>query len=866
MLYIKKLFVNTYIRNLFVLLNLSILSFFVIIPQSAIVQKTDTSAFAPLKLGENNTPYSAPEEPEDSAVSERNTPVESDAQDEEESEELESAIKPGEHKFINKIIFEGSALSDNALRAKIPFIEGDEFDPVKTKKLIDNLYKLGFFNNIQVSIEEISPTAINVIVTLTDKKRVEQVIYTGNSKITSADIEKKIKLADVPALDEADLMHYAHLIKNLYAEKNYHNVKIDTKLEPVAERNTVKAHFTITENYPSVVKRVRFIGNKAFTSKKLRSMLFTREDWLGSFLDKAGSFQPDALDYDKMVIENAYQSNGYLAARVKNIDVKHDPQDPGNVDVTYEIEEGDIYTIKSVSAPGNDILSEAQLLAHIAIRPGQLYSKELIRKVMEDLRALWGQYGYIYADIDPSVVPNFDDKTVALTFNTELGNKVFLNRITIMGNKKTRDYVIRRMISLNEGDLLTVQGMEESKSAIESLGFFDPRAGVSWKINKIDETAADLDLIVQEIKTGKLFAQIGFGGADRDPKSPASSLKVSTGVGDRNIAGTGISYNLAVNYSREDRQIAFSLGNSWLFDRPITGAIEAYHRRTTYEEFRNLENIPVEIITGGSTLFGYTPFGYITTRVLANSGIERIRYAQPITVSAGGKTEEERLALQDRLQRQFQPGTFTWVGGSVGQDMRNHPVHPNRGYQWSVNTKTGLPVRSNFGFFKFEGDITWFTPLINEYDLIFIFHAHGGFVKAAPRKVIPYRELFHLGGPATVRGFNFGQIGPSLFGDSLGGTKAFWVNTELVFNITKDFATRAVLFYDGGASWDTPDVNPLFVGLLKNNKFRYRHAIGFGIRLTNPAPIKIDWGFKLDRNKKRGETPYEVHFTMAQDF
>lgn len=768
-------------------------------------------------------------------------------------------------KIINKIIIEGSTLNESAVRAKIPYREKEIFDTLKTKKLIDNLMSMGYFNNVEVQIEDASPNSVNLYIVLSQKKKVEDISYKGNDHISTSDIEKKLKLSQVPAMDEDDLKHYANQIKNLYSEKNFHSAVIETKLEPT-ERDTVKAIFNITEGKPSVVKRVNFIGNKAFASKKLRNLLFTREDWILGFMDKAGSFQPEALEYDKMQIENFYQSNGYLAARVKNIQVDRDPEVPEIVNVTYEIEEGDLYTVNSISVPGNELIKEDALIASIPIRSGQLYSRELIRKSIESLRLIWGQFGYIYADIDPMIQPNYEKKTVDITLHSELGSKVFLNRLIIVGNKKTKDYVIRRVISLNEGDILTTQGMEQSKAAVESLGFFDPRAGVNWRINKVDENTADLELILQEAKTGKIYGQVGFGGADRDPKSPASSLKVSAGVGDRNLLGTGIYYNLAVTYAKEDRGLLFSLGNSWLFDRPITGAIEAYHRRTTYEEFKNLENVPVEIITGGSLISGFSPYGYINTRILFNSGIERIRYPNNVRVLSGGKSEPERLAMQDRLSRQFQPGTFSWVGGSIGQDYRNSPVHANRGYQWSVNTKAGLPVHSNFGFVKFEGDGTWITPIIGEYDLIFILHGHAGFIKAAPGKVIPYRELFHLGGPATVRGFNFGQIGPNLFGDSLGGTKAFWVNAELIFNVTKDFSIKGVLFYDGGASWDTPDVNPLFANHLKNNRFRYRHAIGFGVRLTNPAPMKIDWGFKLDRNKKRGESLSEVHFTMAQEF
>jgi outer membrane protein assembly factor BamA len=251
--------------------------------------------------------------------------------------------------------------------------------------------------------------------------------------------------------------------------------------------------------------------------------------------------------------------------------------------------------------------------------------------------------------------------------------------------------------------------------------------------------------------------------------------------------------------------------------------------------------------------------------VLFNGGIERIRFESNIRVLNDGKTPEQVALLQERLNRQFQPGTFAWVGGSIGQDLRNHPMMPSRGYQWTVNVKTGLPTfGSNFGFAKMEADATWFTPLIGESDLILLLHGHGGFVHALNSHSIPFRELFHLGGPATVRGFLWGQIGPSIFGDSLGGTKAFWVNAELIFNVTPTM--RGVLFYDGGSSFDTPCVNPALLKDIRGNNFRFRHAIGFGIRLTSPTPLRVDWGFKLDRNKKRGEPISEVHFTMSQDF
>jgi outer membrane protein insertion porin family len=158
--------------------------------------------------------------------------------------------------------------------------------------------------------------------------------------------------------------------------------------------------------------------------------------------------------------------------------------------------------------------------------------------------------------------------------------------------------------------------------------------------------------------------------------------------------------------------------------------------------------------------------------------------------------------------------------------------------------------------------------LIGEYNLIFALHSHFGFVKSMPHYSIPYRDLFHMGGPATVRGFEFGQIGPSIYQDSMGGQKAFWLNSELIIPLAPDMSTRVLLFYDGGAAWDTPNAQSIFDARLplRNNSFKYRHSVGFGVQLTQPTPLRIYWGFKLDRNKRRGEKISKVHFSMAQDF
>ena len=809
-------------------------------------------------------PYSAPSSLKSSGKA-QHTNTE-DTTNGEDADDFEEELP---RKTITSISISGNKqLSKAALLARIPYRVGDLFNAAKTGDLIRNLYALNYFDNITLELEDVSDTEVALFITVEEKKKIEAIVYEGNPNLTADEIEKKLKLSEVPAMDEEEADMYADKIKKMYAEKNYHAVTIIPTLKPT-QNNTYIATFCIKEGEKAVVKRVLFEGNTCISSKKLRANLFTREDWLFGFMNKAGSFQPEMLEYDKFVIENFYQSSGYLAARV--VDIKVDKDECQCITVTYFIEEGDIYTVKCVSAQGNDILSEAQLLPFIPIRPGSLYSKELIREAMEVLRTIWGRYGYIYADIEPVIMPNFEVKTVDISFNSELGNKIFLNRVTMRGNYKTRDYVIRRVLTVCEGQLLTTPSMDYSKNRVESLGFFDPQNGVEWKTNKISENLVDLDLVLKEIKTGKIEGQIGYGGAD--PQSPNTSFRIGANISDRNLFGTGIRANFNASWSKQDRGLTINFFQPWLFNRPIGGGAGMYHKRSTYEDFKNVNNAPQEVLTGGDAqvMFALPGCPAVSTSVMG--GVERISFPSSIRATPLGQLPNQVELLQSFINRRFISGTAGWVTTVFGQDLRNHPVFPSRGYNWSFTTKVALPA-GTFGYIKADWDTTWLTPLIGEYDLIFLLHGHAGFVKPLNCKIIPYRELHNMGGPGTVRGFDFGQIGPQIFGSSVGAQKAFWVNAELIFSVTKDQSMRGVLFYDGGAGWDTPltpqqrilldlPVNAL---ALTNNRFRYRHAVGFGIRLTNPAPIRIDWGFKLDRDKRLGEKFYEVHFSMSQDF
>jgi len=541
-----------------------------------------------------------------------------------------------------------------------------------------------------------------------------------------------------------------------------------------------------------------------------------------------------------------------------------------DVDVTFKIIEGDRFTVSEVKAPENQILSEEEQLVVIPIKPGQIYSKELIRQTMEMLRLVWGEYGYIDAEVSPSVIPDMQKKTAALTFYTTLNNKLRLNRITLIGNSKTNDNVIRRQVLIDEGELITTRKLEMSKARIQSLGYFEPKNGVNWQIVRLDDNTADLELLLDEVSTGQGSLNIGFNGLTSDKSSPTDSFRVSGVLQNSNWFGRGIQGSLSAGYSKQDQSVDLVIANPWLFDKPLYGSVNFFHRRSRYDDFRLALNAPAELTTAGFGKMGFTVSQLTNVTTLGELGFESICFQELKTADP---------VLVPLINRKFQSGNVVSIGVSLMQDLRNHPTHPTGGVFWNSSLKIGIPYGdacaslglcqskgTDFGFVRLTLDTQWYASLIEEYSLVFRLRGFAGFVQQIGNHAIPYRELYHIGGQATVRGFNFGQISPMLDGSSLGATKAFVINTELLFPVTANGSIRGVLFYDGGAGWDTPDKQLIPEWRLRNNRFNYRHAIGFGVRLTQPTPLSIDIGFKLDRNKRLGETLSEVAFSMTRDF
>lgn len=799
-----------------------------------------------------------------------------------------------EQRIVDEIEIRGNkVVSQAAILHTIPIKVGDTFNVNYTSSTIKNLYKLGYFHQIQIFAEPIEQNKVKLYVVVEEKPKLSNIIFIGNKSILDKDLKEQLHSDNLPTLTSAELKAMITKIKKAYHKKSYHDVTVEAKLLP-EENHTVSVEFTIKEGKRSYLNRISFTGNKHIPGKKLKRILFSQEDWLFSFMNRGGVYNAEMIEGDKYMIEDIYRNHGFINAKVVDVEVQQDPE-THNHHLIFTIHEGDRYRIDKMEIEGNEKVSSERLRMVIPLYPGQYYSSENLRIALENLKILWGEYGYIFADIEPNVSTDEEKKTVSITFNTDVKDQIYLNRMTIHGNQKTRDKVIRRQILLEEGQMITNQKMEISKACVGLLGYFDPKNGVTWKTTRLNDTLADLDLMLTEVKTGSFSTNISWGGTPTRMQTPQTGINANISFGDKNFMGSGIAVSASADISQRYQAFQASISNPWLFDRPIRGSLAGYIKASEYNDQINFaEEAPFEQVVGGAAGVGYVTKLLGSVVIDGRLQVENIRYTDKLQ-AAKRFNPGDRFIADVILKKYFQDGNQISVIASFSQDKRNGVAFPTNGYQWNWFAQWSFPgwcltpldqatdccdvrthPRTTFNYVKTELDASWYTPLIGEHDLILCVHGNLGIVHKLCNHDIPWKNLYHVGGPTTVRGYVYGQVGPTWKNDSLGASKAFFVNVEFIVPLTANLNTRAVVFYDGGAGWDTPYKQAFseaarLVGLsfekeFTNNNFFYRHTVGVGVRLKSPSPLQIDFGIKLNPSKLFRKNLTELHFSMDHSF
>lgn len=789
----------------------------------------------------------------------------------------ESAEKP---RVIKEIVISGTThVPLHTIRHHLPYAVGQVFDPTKSKQAITSLTKLGTFEQVVIETESRGSApadGLTLFITVTEKPLLGKIVVIGNSHLATSKIFEEIDKDSIQTIDEEIAQIVKKKLITAYKKENFHHVSVTTEIIP--DPLNVAAHnlfITVDEEVKSSLQKIVFKNNEKISARMLRSVIMSRESWILGALSGAGIYNPDMIEYDKYLVSEYYKNLGYYTARVTDVSTGFS-DDKKHIELTYNVTEGPRFTVSDVT-----IIPDAEnefplplLESFITLKPGEIYNHKKIHDMREELVSFFGAQGYIDADIAPHLIPNLDEKTIAIRIVIDKGKKWRLRRLNITGNTLTRDHVIRRKIYIEEGDIITAPMLDLSKMSVTQLSYFKPE-GVNWKKHYRDNDMVDLELNVQEAPVRTFNAQLGFTGTESDPGKSGVKGQVDTSWG--NMFGSGRDLRLKFEATAQHllHQFSASFVDPHFLETPYSLSVDTARRIRSYDGWRT--NIrPEEIVwshgfsTGGPLprLIGTYLNGGIGVDIISNNnsilpdGTSKIK-------PSGNVPEYLRAAHQRNIDDRLQAGVIGWFETGLLKDTRNHRVYPSDGYRMTASIRIAPPkINEHFSFIKTEFNSSWYTELIDQQMLVLGLHTRAGFVQELTSDtVVPYKELFFIGGANTVRGFEWGSVGPMWHGTILGGRKMIQCNAELVFPIAKENGLFGHFFYDNGASWDTPKykMNEVDRAGIENDTFRLRHSAGFGINLMYPQAMKISFGYKLDYDKRSGEQPskFEIMANMA---
>ncbi|MBC8283160.1 MAG: outer membrane protein assembly factor BamA [Nitrospinae bacterium] len=691
------------------------------------------------------------------------------------------------------------------------------------RKDIEQIFSLGQFKDIQVDTQN-QLNGLEVQFIVEEIPSIGDVEILGNSKLESNDIREKIGLRRGATFNEHLVQESKKEILKAYEEKGYFFA--ETRIETnKGSDNLVDVVIRIREGEKVKIERIRFSGNKAFEDKKLAENMETKARTWFSFIDDSGVYQKDILKLDMFRIEGFYQDNGYLRVKVlePRIDVNKKAR---QIHIIIPVEEGPQFRIKSLEIKGDDTIPHDDVKKSLLTQKGDIYNVSQLRQDIVTVTDLYSAKGFAYADVNP--ITKIDDKTrmVDLSVDIDKGKKVYVGKINMLGNIKTRDNVIRREFRLKEGEVFDGTKLKRSKQRINNLNYFedvkiDTRRGENPDL-------IDILTTVTEKPTGSFTVGAGF--------SSVENLIFTTSIAQDNLFGNGHRVNLTASLSSIRTDFNISLTEPRLFDSEISAGIDVFNRDQDYLSFDALS-------TGGGLRFGKN----ITEFESLSMGY-RYESVEVTGVSAADTTEFLRNETR----------TTSRVSPTYVYDSRDNFLNPSQGWRHVIASEIAGLGGAKFTRSMYE--ITHYHPLVGK--LVGAAHARINFAEGYGGETLPSFERYFMGGPTSIRGFTIQDIGPKdADGDPLGGSKALLLNLELQYPFTKSL--RGFVFYDRGnvygSGTDLSNTSKDFdLGEMRN-------GIGAGIRFISPfGPLGFAYGIKLDR--KTGEETGQFHFSAGNAF
>ena len=697
---------------------------------------------------------------------------------------------------------------------------GDTLNEDKTDADIRAIYKLGHFQDIQVSTEETDKGTV-LVYTVLEKPVVRDIKFEGNKELGTDKLKEALEFHQNSILSTKDLAKSVAKIKKLYGDEGYYLAEI----EPVVEKRTpteLVITFKITEGKKILIRTIHFDGNRAFTARQLRKVMETSEKWFLSWLTGAGTYKEEVLKNDALLIADHYMNNGYVNVKVGEPVVKlTDAKDA--LEVFIGITEGEQFRVGDIDFKGDLLEPVSELRKKIKAEPGQIFSRSTLRTDIAALTDIYADKGYAFANVNPLTKADSAKLIIDLTFDMEKGELVSLERINIAGNTKTRDKVVRRELRIIEGELSSATGMKRSKQNLMNTGYFEEANLATAKGSAGNKLNYNVD--VKEKPTGSF--SIGGGYSSLDGIIGQGSVQQS------NFLGLGLKANLSASIGTKSQTYSIGMTDPYFLDTKWNLGGDIYRTQRIYSDYTRR-------LTGADIKGGYPINDFVGTFLMYKFEVKDLyspqqayqifNYAAPDSFPLGATTTSS-------------------ITASITHNNTDYRLDPSTGFIDSFTAEfAGLGGDNKFARYVLEN--TWFHPLYKK--VVFSAKLVLGYIQEVEGQLVPIDEKFYLGGIYSLTGFKARTVCPvdhlglasPINGYPtdqvvyLGGNKEVSGNAEFSYPILADAGVKGVFFFDYGNS-TSDSYAKIFDSLLM--------SYGGGIKWASPlGPLILVYGVPVN--------------------
>lgn len=699
---------------------------------------------------------------------------------------------------------------------------------------LKKIYESDLFSDAKINEEN-----GNLVIEVKENPLVTDIKFAGNKKIEDDALKSEISLKKRGLFTKAKLQSDLKRINELYLKSGRFLTKIDPKIIQ-KEQNRVEIIFEIFEGPKAKISDIYFVGNLNFSDKDLLDEISTRKSKWWRIFSSSDVYDSDRIEFDKEKLRRFYGSRGY-ADFIAISSIAQITQNKEKFFITFLLEEGVKYKVGDVNIINHIEKFDASVLEkEILIKKGKTYNSDMIDKTVDAMIKVMSEKSYAFAHIEPILKRNKEQKIIDIDFVIQETPPVYINQITITGNTRTLDEVIRRELRIREGDAYNITKINRSKQRLENLGFFEKVEFNTKRISNTDKV--NLEIIVKEKKTGELNLGIGY--------STVNKVTANIGIKERNLMGTGqeIGINVQNSYSGLTSELNYT--KPYFMGRAIDVGFDVFQYNLSK---RN--TLVYDQKTSGITFRG----DYSLTEFLKHQIHYSYRSENISNVDSGAS-----------INIQYLQGNFTHstIGHTLLYDKRNNRLNPTDGYYLSVSQDyTGLG-----GFIhnvKYEGSAGYYQPVVTD-DYVLKFMTRGGWMDGIGQDVRS-NDSFFLGGN-NFRGFQFAGLGPrtisngSAVGGSVIGGKSYYVGTaEFKFpvGLPKELGISGALFSDNGTVKGVDQINKKGASVADSGSLR--SSYGLSLIWNSPlGPIRLD--FSRVVKKEQYDLTQNFRFNFGTSF